>query len=79
VIYKVNADTGLLEYVGHESTHGKNPRSFGIDPGGTLLIAANQSSDTIVPFRLEEKTGALRAAGSVVDVPAPVCVKIITV
>ena len=39
MIYKVNGQTGKLDYVGHEPTQGKNPRSFGIDPTGTFLIA----------------------------------------
>jgi 6-phosphogluconolactonase len=78
VIYKVNGKTGKLDYVGHEPTQGKNPRSFGIDATGTFLIAANQSSSNLVSFRLNPKTGGLRATGTVVEVPTPVCVKIIT-
>ena len=78
VIYKVNGKTGKLDYVGHEPTQGKNPRSFGIDATGSFLIAANQSSSNLVPFRLNPKTGGLRATGTLVEVPTPVCVKIIT-
>jgi 6-phosphogluconolactonase len=78
VIYKVNGQTGKLDYVGHEPTQGKNPRSFGLDPRGDLLIVANQSSSNLVPFRVNPKTGGLQATGAVVEVPTPVCVKIIT-
>jgi 6-phosphogluconolactonase len=77
VIYKVNGQSGKLDYVGHEPTQGKNPRSFGIDPTGTFLIAANQSSSNLVPFRVNPKTGSLRATGTVVEVPTPVCVTIV--
>ena len=34
-----------------ESTGGKTPRNFGIDPTGRYLLAANQDSDSIVVFR----------------------------
>jgi 6-phosphogluconolactonase len=77
VIYKIDRETGKLAYVGHEPTRGRNPRSFAIDPTGAFLLAANQSSDNLVPFRLDEKTGRLEATGAIIDVPTPVCVKII--
>ena len=78
VIYRVDGQTGKLEYVGHEPTQGRNPRSFGIDPTGTFLIAANQSSSNLVPFRLNGKTGGLEATGQSSTCRRPVCVKIIT-
>jgi len=77
VIYAVNGQTGKLDCVGHEPTQGRNPRSFGIDPTGAFLIVANQSSSNLVPFRVNPKTGGLQATGTVVEVPTPVCVKII--
>src|SRR5208283_1927433 len=55
VIYRIDAATGRLGYIGHESTRGKNPRSFAIDPTGAFLIAANQSSDSLVTFRMDGK------------------------
>src|SRR5271157_1819394 len=77
VIYGIDPATGMLRYVGHESTRGKNPRSFAIDPTGAFLIAANQSSDNLVTYRMNGKTGGLEATGTSVDVPTPVCVKIL--
>jgi 6-phosphogluconolactonase len=76
VIYAVDPDTGLLTYVGHESTLGKTPRNFAIDPTGTYLFAANQDSDTIVTFRVDTETGRLTPTGHVVEVSMPVCVRI---
>jgi 6-phosphogluconolactonase len=78
VIYKVDGKTGALDCVGHEPTQGRDPRSFAIDPSGAFLVAANQTSGSLVPFRLDGKTGALKPTGQVVDVPTPVCVKIVT-
>jgi 6-phosphogluconolactonase len=75
VIYRVDAETGRLSYVGHESTRGRTPRNFAIDPNGEYLLAANQDSDTIVTFRIDARTGELHATGQVIEVPTPVCVK----
>lgn len=65
---------GALELVEHESTGGRTPRSFGIEPGGRFLLAANQDSSSIVVFRIDSATGALEPTGKSVAVPTPVCV-----
>ena len=55
------------------------PRHFAIDPTGRFLLAENQGSDTIVPFRIDQKTGRLTPTGQVVEgVGAPVCIKFVT-
>lgn len=73
-IFSINATTGKLTVVGHESTQGKTPRNFALDPTGSFLYAANQNSDSIVIFRVDKKTGKLTATGQKLSVPAPVCV-----
>ncbi|HUE75709.1 MAG TPA: lactonase family protein, partial [Chloroflexota bacterium] len=78
VIYAIEEQTGRLEYVGHESTHGQTPRNFAITPSGDLLLAANQDSDNIVVFRVDQKTGRLEPTGQQADVPTPVCLKFAT-
>jgi len=78
-IYSIDAATGKLTFVGTESTRGKTPRNFGIDPTGMYLLAANQSTDTIVVFRIDQETGKLDATGNVVEVPSPVCVKMMPI
>lgn len=74
-IFSIDPRDGKLTAVGHESTQGKTPRNFGIDPTGSFLLAANQGSDTVVVFRIDPETGRLKVTGSVLPVPAPVCVK----
>jgi 6-phosphogluconolactonase len=69
------ARDGTLSPIQHQPTGGKTPRSFGIDPGGRYLLAANQDSGTIVVCRIDQETGRLVATGEVVEVPSPVCVK----
>ncbi len=79
VVYSIDAQTGKLALVEHQSTRGRTPRNFGIDPTGTWLLAANQDSDTVVVFRIDAKSGRLTPTGNSVPVPAPVCVKFVPV
>ena len=74
VIYQIAPDTGLLSYIGFESSGGKIPRSFCIDPTGNFLLAANQDTDNIVVFRIDKETGKLKKV-SEQAVLTPVCVK----
>lgn len=76
VIYVVDETTGKLSHVGYQSTFGRTPRDFIIDPSGTFLLVANQNSDTITAFRRNRENGTLSETGNVVSVPAPTCVKI---
>ena len=76
-VFAIDATTGRLTPVEHESTQGQAPRNFGIDPTGAFLLAANQKSDTIVVFRINQDTGALTPTGHKVDIPSPVCVKVV--
>ncbi len=77
VIFAIDVQTGRLTYVGHQPTQGRTPRNFAIDPTGTFLLAANQRSNNIVTFRINSQTGNLILAGSVLEIPSPVCIKII--
>ena len=56
------------------SSGGNWPRSFVIDSGGVYLLAANQHSDNIVVFRIDEGSGALEPTGSELVIDAPVCI-----
>ena len=58
-IYSIDEDSGILTYIGRESTNGSIPRSFAIDKTGRFLIVANQSSGNIVVFRRDKNTGLL--------------------
>ena len=55
-------------------SEGKTPRSFAIDPTGAYLLAADQDSDHVVVFRIDQKTGGLTATGDTVEMPAPVSI-----
>jgi 6-phosphogluconolactonase len=77
VIYSINQDSGRLSIVSHQTTYGRTPRNFAIDPSGTFLLVANQASNNIVIFRINHNTGLLTFVDQVIDVPTPVCLRMI--
>ena len=77
-IYSISDDGGSIEALGHESTKGETPRGFALVPTGQFLIAANQNTNDIYTFRIADD-GSLSATGHSVEVPKPVCVKLIPV
>jgi 6-phosphogluconolactonase len=74
-ILSIDAMSGKLNIVGHQSTLGKTPRNFNFDPSGNFLLVANQNSDEIVIFKVDKKTGLLYATGKKILVPKPVCLQ----
>ncbi|MEP6924174.1 MAG: lactonase family protein [Pyrinomonadaceae bacterium] len=78
VSFKIDSQTGKLEYLENVSTGGKKPRNFAIDPTGNFLLAANQDSDNISVFRIEEASGKLKMNNQMSSVPTPVCLKFIS-
>jgi 6-phosphogluconolactonase len=77
-IFAIDAGTGELSPVGWESTRGNWPRSFVIDSSGTFLVVTNQHSDAVVTFWIDPATGRLTPTGHTFAVPAPGCVKTLT-
>ncbi len=73
-IFKVKGN-GKLTLKAHQSTLGKTPRNFSIDPSGDYLLVGNQNSDEIVVFKRNKKTGLLTDAGQRINVGKPVCLK----
>jgi 6-phosphogluconolactonase len=73
-IWEVEDGDGMLRAVEHESTRGKTPRNFSLDPTGSWMLVANQESNTIVPFRRDPGTGRLTATGPVTPAPSPVAI-----
>jgi 6-phosphogluconolactonase len=73
------APDGRISMAGAANTEGKTPRNFLVDPKGDFVLVANQDSDTITFFKRDAKTGRLTYTGQSVSVPAPVCLKFMTV
>jgi len=66
-------NSGKLTLAGRQSTLGKTPRNFAIDPTGKFLLVGNQNSDNIIVFKRDQKTGLLSATGTKISIGAPVC------
>jgi len=77
VAYKVNSDGTLLE-VGRTPT-GIHPRHFMIDPTGHFLLVANKDSNNIQIFVINKNYGLLEDTKVTIDVPNPVCLKMVPV
>jgi len=78
VCFQIAENSGQLTDPVWFSTHGRIPRNFALDPDGEFLIAANQNSDTLVVFRIDHQTGHLSDPIQIINVPSPVCVRVIT-
>jgi 6-phosphogluconolactonase len=76
-VFAINSKDGTLTPVEIDSTGGKTPRNFVLDPTGVWLLAANQDSDEIVVFRVDPSTGHLTRSGPELHVPSPVCVRFV--
>lgn len=76
VVFAADA-TGKLSLVQHHSTLGKWPRNFAIDPTGQFVLVANQNTNNVVIFRVEASTGKLTPTGHSLELPLPVCLKLI--
>lgn len=74
-IYAIDPATGKLSIKGFQSTMGKGPRNFMIDPSGKFLLVGNQRSNSVIIFRIDPATGLLTDTGKKLEVPAPVCLK----
>ncbi|MFT4760892.1 MAG: 6-phosphogluconolactonase [Paraglaciecola sp.] len=74
-MYQINQKNGELTFLGNQSTKGKTPRNFIISKDGQFLLVANQDSDNIVTFKINQKTGMLEDTGLEVAVMTPVCLK----
>lgn len=77
-VFRINPADGRLSLRGHQSTMGKTPRNFNIDPSGNYLLVANQNSNEIVVFHVDKKTGKPKDTGKRITVGSPVCIKWIT-
>lgn len=78
LIYAIGKN-GQLKYAGRQSTLGKAPRNFVIDPTGRFVLVGNQNSDEIVIFTRNAKTGLLTDTGKRISVGMPVCLKFVKV
>ena len=70
-VYKI-LKTGKIELVEQQSTLGKGPRDFAIDPTGNYLLVGHQYTNNIVIFKRDKLTGKLKDTGKKIDLCSPV-------
>ena len=63
VVYRLG-DDGRMTLVGHEMRDIQRPRNFTIDPGGSLMLVANQDGASVTMFRIDQRSGTLERVGS---------------
>ena len=69
--FVVAPDTGLLTYADTVPTGGKRPRFFTLGPDGRHLYVANQDSDDITVFHVDQAAGSLIPTGVRIRVGSP--------
>lgn len=74
-VFSINQENGELTFVERKPSGGKGPRNFIIDPTGKYLIVANQNSDNITVYRIDETTGKIMQTVSRTQVGNPVCLQ----
>ncbi|ETI34541.1 hypothetical protein F443_18976 [Phytophthora nicotianae P1569] len=70
-IYAINEVDDTLAPLGWESTRGRTPRGFTIYED--WLIVANQASDDMYVFKVDEQTGLLTYTGNSYEIDGAVC------
>ena len=78
-VFALDPATGSPKLLENVSTGGKTPRNFEIAPGGNYLLAANQASNNIVVFKVDQQTGHLTPTGQVLPVASPVCITFVMI
>lgn len=73
-IFAIDQASGRLAPLGWQSTRGRQPRFFTLDPWGRFLCAANELTDTIEVFRIDQRHGTLTHTGHAIATPSPTCV-----
>lgn len=71
--FSIDPQTGRLSAIGHTPSGGRTPRNFCVDPSGRYLLVANQDSNNIVVFAIQND-GSLKEVYTFA-VPMPVCLK----
>lgn len=77
VAFDIDDKTGKLKLSRFQTKNVKTPRNFAVEPSGTFMLVANQDADNLVVFRIDPKTGVLTDTGVAVQVPRPVCIKMV--
>lgn len=78
-VFSIDSTKGTLVAGQRIPSGGKLPWSCALDPEGNHLIATNMTSNSAAIFGIDFTTGILHPAGSISDVPSPVCAAFVPV
>ena len=71
--YKIDKETGFLKVINYTDVLGKTPRFMAFKKDTNKLFCANEESDTIVEFELDDN-GFLKHTGKIINSKSPVCI-----
>ena len=71
-VFKRNTETGMIDKIQNISVFGDWPRNFAIDPTGKFLLVANEKSENISVFSINNSNGKLKFLHDI-KIPSPVC------
>lgn len=75
-VFSISPEDGRLSFVENVPSGGNFPREFTIDLTGNFLLAANQHSNNIVTFKIDENSGRLTPTRHQIEVEKPVFVRV---
>ena len=73
-IFSIESENGDLALRGSFDVMGVNPRHFGVTPDGSWLVVANQDSDDLTVFRVEDFCRRLNYTGRPFAVATPTAI-----
>jgi 6-phosphogluconolactonase len=76
-VFTIDVKTGKLTAAGHQSKGIRTPRNFVVDPTGKFCLVANQDGNSVLVFRVDAATGKLEPTDSKVEIPKPVCLRML--
>lgn len=74
-IYVIAPNTGKLAMVGFQQKGINIPRHFNIDPSGQFCLVANQDSNNVILFAIDQINGTLKSLNQIMSIDKPVCIK----
>ena len=75
-MYRI-AEDGRLTLIGIEPSRGKGPQNLAVTRDGQLLLCGNMPGNSLAIFRIDQETGRLQAAGDLVEIRGPSCIRIL--
>ena len=73
-IFNFDQDSEKMYLIDQVHSGGKTPRDMNIDPDGNWLVCANQDSDNLIVFKIDQKSGRLSQTSVNEEVKTPSCV-----